>query len=80
MTTGQRRAPRAITVIDGITIYNAVAMFVLLLVAWANDSASYSGVHFQLGLIVVICLRSNFPSEADLTIPIPLRTLEAAFH
>ena len=78
MTTNQRRAPGAITVIDDITLFNAVALQLLLLVVWANDSASW--VQFQLGLIVVIFVRSTFPSEADLTIPIPLRTLEAVFN
>ena len=78
MTTNQRRAPGAITVIDDITLYNAVALLFVMLVAWANDSASW--VHVQWGLIVVNCLRSKFPSEADLTIPIPLRTIEAVFH
>ena len=77
VTTNQRRAPGAITVIDDITLFNAVALQLLLLVVWANDSASW--VQFQLGLIVVIFIRSTFPSEADLTIPIPLRTLEAVF-
>ena len=78
VTTNQRRAPGAITVIDDITLFNAVALLLLLFGAWANDSASW--VQFQLGLIVVICLRSTFLSEADLTIPIPLRTLETVFH
>ena len=59
VTTNQRRAPGAITVIDDITLFNAVALQLLLLGAWANDSASW--VQFQLGLIVVVLSDQHFP-------------------
>ena len=77
MITNQRRAPGAITVIDDITLYNAVAQMLLLLLLGRMMPATVGFI--SVGLESSFVSPIKMPIKADLTIPTPLCTLEAVF-